>query len=294
MNKEFTFLNNTKITFASSSESQKLLGTSDGFTQILSGVDVAARLENVATNTEKDYLDFAANQASEWTTAEKEATQKMLRSVEQKMVNLGLNLNLPTEIVLVKSSMKEEGSAGGYTRGNYIVLGKTPSEGLFVHELFHVYSRHNPTKRDELYQTLHFQKCNKIEFLGKLKDLKITNPDAPIIEHFLPIEIGGQKKNVTFVTHASRPYDGGNFFTYLNKKIMILEEVNGRKQPKLKEGEAILLDYKAVPNLEKWIGNNTGYNIHPEEILADHFKLLVNGDEVPMPTLLEAMKTILQ
>jgi hypothetical protein len=39
---------------------------------------------------------------------------------------------------------------------------------------------------------------------------------------------------------------------------------------------------------------NTGYNIHPEEILAEHFSALVRGETVKEPKYLEAMKLVLQ
>lgn len=42
------------------------------------------------------------------------------------------------------------------------------------------------------------------------------------------------------------------------------------------------------------MGRNTGYIIHPEEILADNFKLLATGAEnVPSPQILEKMRVIL-
>ena len=39
------------------------------------------------------------------------------------MNSLGIKLNLPEEIIFIRTTSKEEGGAGGYTRANYIVLG---------------------------------------------------------------------------------------------------------------------------------------------------------------------------
>lgn len=293
MNNDFTFLEATTISFASSSQSSQLLGTSDVFTSSLSAIDVAARLGNAALNSEQDYLDYATKQAVEWTTKEIADTRATIKSVENKIKALGLKLNLPKQIILVKSTMAEEGNAGGYTRSNYIALGSNPSEDLFVHELFHVFSRHNPAKRDQLYETLQFKKCNRITFPSSLKDLKVTNPDAPFIEHFVKAQINGTEKEIVFITRASKPYEGGSFFEYLQKRAMEVEGDTNNKQAKLIDGKPILIAYAAIENLEALIGNNTGYNIHPEEILADHFKLLVKGEKVSAPSFLDAMKKLL-
>jgi hypothetical protein len=54
----------------------------------------------------------------------------------------------------------------------------------------------------------------------------------------------------------------------------------------------------AVSQLEGFVeqvGRNTGYIIHPEEILADNFKLLATGAEnVPSPQILDKMRGILR
>ena len=293
MKNGFTFLDTTKIFFASSEKSQQLLGNSDGFTQSLSTIDVAARLQDITATREKDYLAFAIQQARNWTPEEVAATQLILETVDERIRTLGLKLNFPAEIYLLKSTMKEEGSAAGYTRANYIVFGKTPSIDLFTHELFHIFSRYNPLKRDALYQTIHFRKCNRLSFPASFQQLKITNPDAPFIEHFLPVIINEKQVEVIFVTPAKKPFDKEPFFSYLQKKLMIVEGPTDDKRPKLSDQELILLDYAAVPDLVKYIGDNTNYNIHPEEVMADHFKLLLNGADVPTPSLLEAMKDIL-
>jgi hypothetical protein len=42
------------------------------------------------------------------------------------------------------------------------------------------------------------------------------------------------------------------------------------------------------------IGRNTEYIIHPEEILADNFVLLVNGAKAPSPEILQKLDAVLR
>jgi hypothetical protein len=56
----------------------------------------------------------------------------------------------------------------------------------------------------------------------------------------------------------------------------------------------VLKNFAAATDLKQKIGNNTNYTLHPEEILAEHFVMLVQGQEVPEPSYIEAMKVVLQ
>lgn len=54
-----------------------------------------------------------------------------------------------------------------------------------------------------------------------------------------------------------------------------------------------LLCYQVSGFFEQ-VGRNTNYVIHPEEILADNFSLLILGERrVPSPEILEKMQGIL-
>jgi hypothetical protein len=55
-----------------------------------------------------------------------------------------------------------------------------------------------------------------------------------------------------------------------------------------------LLPLQAVSNFFEQVGKNTEYVIHPEEILADNFALLVlgGGSNTPSPEVLRKMKTV--
>lgn len=156
--KAITFLDNHTIVLADRQQAQRLLRSSDEYTRQLGPFDLQAKTMNPSATTEADYLAHAAQQARAWTPEETTTLRTVIASAEARINALGLKLQLPSEIILIHSTMQEEGGAAGYTRQNFIVLGDQLSEYLFLHELFHVYSRANPAKRDVLYTTIGFRK----------------------------------------------------------------------------------------------------------------------------------------
>lgn len=287
------FLKNTMIEFVSKEEAKKLLGKSDEFTKSQSVFDYASKTQNPESDSESDYLEFAANQALEWTESEKKETTKVINEAKSKIEKLNLQLNLPSTIQLIKTTSLEEGGAAGYTRGSFIVVQGAPDLHLFLHELFHVFSRANPSVKDELYKTIGFKKSNKIKYPEAILPFKITNPDAPIFEHFITIDTEDGQQDAIIITKASRPYEGGSFFQYLELNLLIVEGDSDNKTPKIIDEEPVLIKFSEAKNLFEQIGNNTDYIIHPEEIMAEHFTYLVMEKEVKSANFIEAMKSIL-
>ncbi len=292
VNDTIPFLN-SKIVLATQNEAAKLLRTSDEFTKSLSPFDVSSRLRDKTKTTEKDYLDFASAQAREWSTSDKKNLAKIIASAASKIEELGLFLSLPAEIKILNSTREEENEAA-YTRSNYIVMEGDGDEALFLHELFHVYSRANPDKRDELYGTIGFLPNKRILIPESIWETKATNPDAPFMEHYINVMIDGQSSNVTFITQAKEPYSGGSFFEYLEPKLLVLEDMGQAKKPMLQDGKPIIKEYADAKDLFDKIGTNTDYIIHPEEILAMHFTFLTIGEKVPEAKYLDAVSEILR
>ena len=289
-----TFLDDYTIVFADSGQAQGLLQSSDEYTQQLGPFDVQSKTQSAQAMGEADYLAHAARQARNWTPEEITALRTIIQSADARIKALNLPLALPSEIVLVRSTMQEEGGAAGYTRSNFIVLGGQLSEYLFLHELFHVYSRANPTVRDALYATIGFRKTNEIKLPEPLATYKISNPDAPVHDHVIGVTIDGVPQEAIFLLFSERDYTQGTFFDYLNKRLLLVEGEENSKQAQLRDGQPVLLDYSAAADLRDTIGRNTGYDIDPEEVMADHFTLLVLGSSVPEPDFLERAKAILQ
>jgi hypothetical protein len=239
----------------------------------------------------------------EWTPEEKAQLGQVISAVHTRLV--GMQLPTPPEVLLVKTSGEEEGGAA-YCRGAAIVLPaqvlkQTPRklDRLIAHEFFHVLSNQNPKWREALYAVVGFQPCNEILLPEDYRPRRITNPDAPASYYYTTLEIAGQQVHVVPVLYSSsESYDqqrGGNLFSYLTFRLMAIEQREDRWQPVLVDGQPKLFEIAQAPAYYDRIGRNTGYIIHPEEVLADNFVLLVAGKtEVPTPRILTEMTRVIE
>ena len=208
----------------------------------------------------------------------------------------GIVFSLPDTIELIKSTCMEEGGAIGYTRKNFIVLAENfLYEDVLVHELYHIFSRYNHEKREALYNILGFKKCNEIPYPETIKDRRMTNPDAPDNDYYIRVKIKDDSLDVFFAIYAKSDYNGGGFFSYLTKRLVLLSGDDGNKRPAIRNGRPVLLRYNIVIGLYEQIGKNTEYNIHPEEICADHFvQLLSQSDRKEKDKLIKRMGEVLK
>lgn len=292
----------TTVAFASRQEAAKLLSVKDAFVEALSPFDRAARLKTDREVGEKEYLEFVAAQALDWTDDEKARIAAIVDDLRPKLAPLGLAL--PAVVRLVKTTGLEEGSAA-YCRGAAIVLPKTLVEkkralaGVLPHELFHVFSSHNAKLRPALYGVLGFTPCAPVKLPGTLAKKRITNPDAPGLDFAIQVKRGESKvPAVPVLVSRSERYDtrrGGEFFEYLELRLLVLEKKGEALEPALDAaGEPVLLALADAPDYLEQMGKNTGYTIHPEEVLADNFVLLLQGKkDVPSPAILEGLRKVL-
>ena len=136
-----------------------------------------------------------------------------------------------------------------------------------------------------------FKKCGEVEFPSDLKSRKITNPDAPRNDHAIQIRVGGEEvRAVPILFSNAAKYDvnrGGEFFNYLQLSFL--------QVPRMSSGQPVLATPEKVSGFFEQVGRNTNYFIHPEEILADNFALLILDEHnVPSPEILEKMRRILE
>ncbi len=294
----------TAIHFASANEGQHILTAKDEFVRHLSPFDRSARLKTDKPVGEDEYLAFVGKNVAEWTAEETRAVETALKEIQSRLG--GLSLAFPATIQMIKTTGAEEGNAA-YTRGTAIILpkgelGKNQNDltKLVCHELFHILSRHNPGLRAELYGIIGFVRCDDLDFPRELAARKITNPDGPRNDHFIRLEIDGQKRSAIPVLFSKvETYDvarGGEFFEYLDFQFLAVEVESTSPRPKVvyENSTPKLVGPRAVSGFLEQVGKNTQYLIHPDEILADNFALLILGEQnVPSPEVLEKIKTVL-
>lgn len=284
--------------FATAKQGSDVLGREDEYVKQMSLFDRQVRMQSVEDPGRDAYLGFAAQAARDWPKDAKDSIANALGDISERLGEL----KMPTieKILIVHTDGSEEAGAA-YTRSNAIIL--PPGEvgtsdrrkrSVMAHELFHVLSRHHPDMRDALYKRIGFYRRG-FTFPDAMKELKLTNPDAPTIAHVMDIKMEGDKKiTVAPVVFSQREYEanrGMSLFSTMEFRLLEVKEIVGKQVvANLKEGKPIL-HRPYFPDFKRQIGRNTRYIVHPEEILADNFAFLVTGKEnVPDPWVLEAIK----
>lgn len=299
----------TQLEFASLETGRTLVSTRDTFIGALSRFDRQVRLQTDGEATEAALLEFLAREVVAWDDAATgndpvEATTRTLitQSIERLRPKLeSFRIPLPKTVLLVQVSGKEEANAA-YTRGTAIMLPKSriqklkpdALDRLLLHELFHVLSRNAPELRRDLYRIIGFHVCDPMALPPAMADLKLTNPDAPLIDCRIELTDDGEACWAAPILYSSSAtYDAVKkppLFQYLTFRLMKLEEHDGRWRPLLKVGEPILIDPAQSKSFADQIGQNTKYIIHPDEVLADNFVFLVmQTEKLPSPEIIERM-----
>jgi hypothetical protein len=297
---EVRLSNTTTLRFADVRAAQQVLAAEDKFVQVLSRFDLDSRLGKL--DGDKDELcRFIAEQALPWEAAHVEKLSKIAAEVREQLADIPLAL--PGEILVIRTTGKEEGGAA-YCRGDsaivlptsYVERRSPPQlKKTFIHELFHILSRNNPDLQQRLYAIVKFKRCPDVAYPASLRDRKITNPDAPTLANYIEIDVDGSWTKTVPVLYSSAvrydPDKGGPFFRYLQFRLMAVEEKNGCWAAVTRDGGPLLIDPKNNASFHHQIGKNTGYIIHPDEILADNFVHLVErSNDLPTPQIVEQMR----
>jgi len=288
---------NVAVLFSSVETGREILTRRDDFIAALTPLDRRARMQTNRDVSEKDFLAFVGHSVQPWTSEETNRITGVLQTVGNKLAPW--HLPFPSTIVLIRTSGEEEFN-NSYTRQNAIVFPTTEVAGppsalryLVLHELFHVLSRNDPELRKAVYATIGFRPINEIELPEELRARKVTNPDG--VQNGWMIGLTNQNEAFPAVPillatgpgfnpneRGSSPYD---YFRLLAVKPggagWVAQWVAGR--PRLFKPEE-------TTGWFEQIGRNTPYTIHPDEILADNFVKLINGNtNLPSPRIVADM-----
>ncbi len=289
---DITLTSETIVRFARVEEGKQILSNQDDYISSLSPFDRQARLMKTEPVSEEDYIDFITKQVLEWDDDSITAISKTVESAASKLKRF--NLRLPEIVTLIKTTGREE-SGAKYTRQNAIVIpGDSIDEQTFIHELFHVFSRYNPEMRIRLYEIIGFHPCkNIVELPDSLKSRQITNPDAPLINSYIEVTYRNESIQFVPILYSSQDYQSGSFFKTMLFRLMAIEERDGRYRYKTVEEKPLIVDVQDVDNFHSQIGRNTAYIIHPEEILADNFAMLVRERKPKTRRIIQEMERLL-
>ena len=290
----------TAFEFATVQQGRAIITARDEYVQRLSPLERALKMKSEAAVSEAEYLQRLAASIQPWPESEREAVQAALDSIRPRLTEL--NLPLPRRVVFVRFTGGVEGNAP-HTRGDAVLLTEESLTRadllahLIAHELFHIASRQDKAWRDVMYATIGFMPIEEVALPPALAARKVTNPDAPRVDVAIKVQTGLGSAWVTPLVHATvdryDAHQGGEFIKYM--KLSWLEVGRGEVLPTRAEVlQPQLHETAQLRGFVEQVGRNTGYIIHPEEILAENFAQLATGKTGPSPEihqrLLEALK----
>ena len=215
----------------------------------------------------------------DFTDDDKNIVMQIVCFIERRLDEFGCHLPLPDEIIFIKTTMDDEGSASGYTSRNMIVLNELYIEKsssflleLIAHELFHCITRHSPEFRQKMYSLIGFTVMDHdIEFSERIRHRIMANPDVEHIDNYAEFTIDGVKRKCTLVTYYTSSWKEARiskgpitrFFDNIRVVLLPLDELDH--------------PYKINDATDFWekMGRNTTYINAPEECLAVNFSYAI-------------------
>ncbi len=294
----------TELVFADSATAAALVIKEDDYMQRVSAYDRSASMRTDRAVSLEEYKRHLARNVRNWSEARKNMFSRFARNHKKALG--ALKLNLPAKIILIRTTGDEVGGVGvAYTRMNTIVYtdlmlnsaARGALEETFIHEIFHVYSRHNRAMRARFYKIIGFETGPELTLPEAWFERHITNPDAPEMNCYANLPSAEGLLRVAPFIYATQPvYDvgkPGGIFQSLSFVLLRVEEKDGHIVPVMAEGKPLMINAYQTPAFWEMIGRNTNYVIHPEEIMASNFTFLVTGKkELPNPEILKKMKNL--
>lgn len=271
-------------------EGAAVVSHEDEVTAVWTPADISIRLHG-GTSSAALRQQYAAGVLA-WSPAEEARLNAMLAR-HQTQLN-ALARWLPREVLLIKNTDAIEGGLP-HTRANAIMFGpnlprdEAELDFLFWHELFHVLSRHNSARHDEMYALIGFVPCTSLTLPDGVAGHMLTNPDAPVVRWVAPAPALGADAYVTpLLLVEPAQYDPAHpgFTDYFDLRFLrVTRTAAGVCTPFAVDAAASYVTPQvAMPAMFVGAGANTDYVLHPEETLADNFaQMMVGKPDVPNP-----------
>ncbi len=291
-----------EIEFLTSKEAAQFLVHEDEYIQNMSLFDLNATFGASTMPSREQRIEHYENAIKDWPELYQKKINAAIAHLNEKIKDLGLDYPDKIPFILYKLG-DSRGSA--YTRMNAIIwpedfmlMDDETFNRVIAHEFFHVYSRYHKAQNAKLYAPLHYQQTEVLTFPPALNELRITNPDAPVVNYAIELEYQGKKQFFMPILLAKRPYDATKerwLFRYLSNKFLAVDISNGVPSAVIKDGKPLLM-LREETNFDDVVAPNTSYLLNPEEISAENFSLWVVDAHIPhkepVDALIEVMKTL--
>lgn len=163
-----------------------------------------------------------------------------------------------------------------YTRSNAIIIPKIELDSknknmvrTLIHEISHIITRFNPSLKGSLYEGIGYHALKKLELSSFLEQRILRNPDGMDINWYIELN---HKFYVPIIFSRHAKYMGYPFMTAL--MFQLFEIQINKKYGKILSADLGKNENELIGYWEK-ISRNTTYTIHPDEIIADNFVLMV-------------------
>lgn len=257
-----------------------------------------------------DYIQFLKTDVEGFSVEESIFIEGVMEKVFRTVNDLSPDI-FPDTLLLIKTKGKHYGDGVWYTRENCIIipadeLGRrktNPFTTTIYHELFHVWSRLNPAKSDRTYQLIGFEDIGFQNLLlpPGIAARALFNPDG--VDFAQKIALAQTDSStiyaipIIYSNHVGWTDEQNTFFAYLEFNLFQVEkQPDGKWKVLVKEdGYSSTLNIQDQPDFFRQIKDNTGYIIHPDEVLADNFAFIMqekNGQKVSMKFSAEGKKLL--
>ncbi len=279
-----------------------LVDTIDHFFERVTAVEMSIQMKKpLQQGQNRDELlpafqDYLQRDAATFSREEADFVLEVMREAWEICRALSPDL-FPDTLLLIKIKGKPYGPSVYYTRQKAIII---PHDVLqlrrredflntMFHELFHVYSRYHPHKRAQLYRRIGFEAIGmeRLRLPSPLAQRILHNPDGVDFAQKITLTTPqGKTLHAVPIIYANHPgYTPQKrlFFTYLEFSLFEIAPADDGHWEVLTQSDGIssTLDMSKLPDFYRQIGDNTTYIIHPEEVIADNFALLMAVQKRP-------------
>lgn len=302
--------NSQTIVFLNSENAYNYLVKSEFFNQWNDYFDASIRLKKDLSAFPKSqnlitYKSFLKKQCLDWEKNDIEKVSKIIHYAQVKINSFSKRV-LQDTLFLIKTTGREEFGAF-YTNQKAIAIPKSQlkllklkaikrqMEETLIHELFHIYSRYNLAKREELYSIVGFKRADNLVMPFELEQSRITNPDFYDRNYTISIEdtIKGIKRDYVMLLASKYPkYDGVKNFIGLFSSLLGYLEVQFHYVDR--NGNVEVAPSKIGNEIYNKTGTLSGYSLGVDEILAEAFRVLITMNPEVKSQLSKRDKEILQ
>jgi hypothetical protein len=282
------------------------------FFQNITAIDIALQfnketlLTDDSTALRKKYQEYLASKVCNFSQQEQLIVNHSLQKVFSAFGESLKKAWLPTHIYCIKVTGEGYGEQTYYTRNGCIII---PAQALryaiegdsigfehtLSHEIFHIVSRYNADLRLKLYRRIGFDTIHNLLFNNELlRNRLIENPDGMQVAR---IKLNDTTQGALFCYSREPEFKLGadNFQAHFKWGMFQVKKQKNNAWKVVADslGESTLSNTWEVPFFRQ-VGTNTEYLIHPDEILADNFALLIEKRrKQPLSTEIDTSGTLL-